>query len=124
MIQAALNHVWETYLKHVNLGTGLRCSLDGDIESIKNGGESWSRKTGELNGRKRMPKGLKDEKRPVDISGAAVPVSRVATGDAEGKAGNAVAKGGEAGGATRAKSETSPRRKEIDKAAASPRWEG
>ena len=52
MIQAALTHVWETYLKYGNGGTGLRCSLDGDIESIKNGGESWSRKTGETEWKK------------------------------------------------------------------------
>jgi hypothetical protein len=52
MIQAALNHVWETYLKYGNIGTGLRCSLDGDTETIKNVGESWSRKTGDTEWKK------------------------------------------------------------------------
>ena len=68
-----------------------------------------------------MPKGPKGDKRPANVNGAAVPVSRIAKGDAEGKTGDVLAKGGEA---TRTKSETSPRRKEINKAASSPRWEG
>jgi hypothetical protein len=83
-------------------------------------GKAGHERLAKPNGRKLMPKGPRGDKRPPDVSGAAVPVSRIAAGDAEGKAGN----GGEAGGATRAKSVTSPRRKEIDKAASSPRWEG
>lgn len=89
-------------------------------------GKAGHARLAKLSGRKLMSKDPKGAKRTADIIGAAVPVSRVATGDAEGKHVNAPirTKGGEAGGATRAKSETSPRRKEIDKAAASPRWEG
>ena len=52
-----------------------------------------------------MPKGSRGEKRPADVIGAAILVGRIATGDAEDKPSKAPnrAKGGKAGGASRAK---------------------
>ena len=73
-----------------------------------------------------MPKGPRAEKRPADVIGAAILVGRIATGEAEDKPGKTPnrAKGGKAGGAARAKSMPSARRKEIARAAAKARWEG
>ena len=73
-----------------------------------------------------MPKGPRGEKRPADVIGAAILVGRIATGDAEDKPSKARnrAKGGKAGGASRAKALSGKRRKEIAKKAASARWEG
>jgi hypothetical protein len=72
-----------------------------------------------------MPKGPRGEKRPADVIGAAILVGRIATGDAEDKPSKAPnrAKGGKAGGASRAKSTSAERRKDIAKLAAKARWE-
>ena len=72
-----------------------------------------------------MPNGPKGEKRPADVIGAAILVGRIATGEAEDKPSKAPnrAKGGKVGGASRAKSMSAKRRKEIAKKAASARWE-
>ena len=72
-----------------------------------------------------MPNGPRGENRPADVIGAAILVGRIATGDAEDKPSKAPnrAKGGKAGGAARAKSTDSARRKEIAKLAAKARWE-
>jgi hypothetical protein len=73
-----------------------------------------------------MQKDLKGDKQPADIGGTATHVDRITKGDGDGKPAEALIgdKDEEAGGAARAKAPTSARRKEIDKAAASPRWEG
>lgn len=71
-----------------------------------------------------MPKGPKGEKRPADVIGAAVMVARIATGeieDTKGKSPNR-AKGGQKGGANRAKSLSPEKRQEIAKKGASSRW--
>jgi hypothetical protein len=74
-----------------------------------------------------MPTGPKGEKRPADAVGLAVHVARIATGevgdttpdDGKDKAAQAL---GKKGGAARAASMTTERRREIAKAAASKRW--
>jgi hypothetical protein len=74
-----------------------------------------------------MPRGLKGEKRPADVIGAAVMVGKIATGEIEdlttddGKNAAAVALG-RMGGKARAKGMTAKRRKEIAKKAAASRW--
>ncbi len=71
-----------------------------------------------------MPKGPKGEKRPADVIGAAILVGRIATGDSEdtkGKAPNR-AKGGKAGGISRAKSLTEEQKINNAKVAAKARW--
>jgi len=73
-----------------------------------------------------MPKGPKGQKRPADVIGAAVMVARIATGEVEDKKpleGKEYArKGGLKGGAARAKSLSSKKRKEIARKAAASRW--
>ena len=75
-----------------------------------------------------MPKGLKGQKRPADVSGNAVKVMRVATGeeqedfpadDGKDKAAQSL---GRRGGKARAAALSTARRKEIAKAAAAKRW--
>jgi hypothetical protein len=71
-----------------------------------------------------MPRGPKGEKRPADVIGAAIMVGRIATGEIEdigGKAPNR-AKGGEQGGAARAKNLSPEKRREIAKKGAKSRW--
>ncbi len=71
-----------------------------------------------------MPRGPKGEKRPADVIGAAVMVARIATGEIEdirGKAPNR-ARGGKAGGKSRAKRLTPERRREIAVKASKRRW--
>jgi hypothetical protein len=75
-----------------------------------------------------MPKGLKGQKRPADVSGNAVKVMRVATGeeqedfpadDGKDKAAQSL---GRRGGKARAQALSGKRRKEIAKRAAAARW--
>jgi hypothetical protein len=74
-----------------------------------------------------MAKGPKGEKRPADVIGNAVKVMRIATGeesdaapdDGKNKAAQAL---GKLGGAARAKSMTSEKRKSIASNAAKLRW--
>jgi hypothetical protein len=71
-----------------------------------------------------MPRGPKGEKRPADVIGNAVHVMRIATGEIEethGKSPNR-AKGGKAGGRSRAKALTPEQRSEIARTAAATRW--
>jgi hypothetical protein len=71
-----------------------------------------------------MGRGPKGEKRPADVIGNAVHVTRIATGEVEetcGKAPNR-AKGGNAGGRARADRLSSDERKRIAKRAAAARW--
>jgi hypothetical protein len=75
-----------------------------------------------------MPKGPRGQKRPTDVTGNAVRVMQILTGEAEdeapaddGKDPAAKALGAK-GGAARAKSMTSERRAEIARAAAAKRW--
>jgi hypothetical protein len=78
-----------------------------------------------------MPRGPKGEKRPADMIGNAVHVTRIATGEepedyepdpkSEGKDPAAVALGRK-GGKARAEGMTAKRRKEIAKRAAKARW--
>ena len=71
-----------------------------------------------------MPKGLKGEKRPADVIGAAVVVGRIATGqvvEVEVKP-SAAAELGRKGGKARAEGMTAKRRKEIARKAAAKRW--
>jgi hypothetical protein len=71
-----------------------------------------------------MPRGPKGEKRPADVIGNAVHVMRIATGEIEESRGTAPnrAKGGKAGGASRAKNLTPEQRSEIARTAAAVRW--
>ena len=73
-----------------------------------------------------MPKDPKGEKRSADVDGTVIQVGPVATDHGDGKPAEASQgdRDGEARRAATAKAPTSARRKEIDKAAASPRWEG
>ena len=74
-----------------------------------------------------MPKGLKGEKRPADVVGAAVMVAKIATGeiedevDDEGKDKAAVALGRK-GGKARAKKLSKLERSAIARKAAEARW--
>ena len=74
-----------------------------------------------------MPKGPKGEKRPGDVIGAAVMVTRIATGEVkekttdDGKDAAAVALGRK-GGKARAKAMSPEQRAEIAKKAAAKRW--
>jgi hypothetical protein len=71
-----------------------------------------------------MARGPKGEKRPGDVIGAAIMVSRIATGEIEEPAGKAPnrAKGGRKGAKVRARVFTPEQRSEIARAAASARW--
>jgi hypothetical protein len=62
-----------------------------------------------------MPKGPLGEKRPADVIGAAIQFGRIATGEAEDKPSKAPnrAKGGKAGGASRAKSTDSAKSRSV-----------
>ena len=76
--------------------------------------------------KKPMPKGSKGAKRPANVRGGSNLGRRIVTGEAEDKPSKAPKrpKVGKAGGAAKAKSTDSPRRKEIVKLAAKARWEG
>ncbi len=71
-----------------------------------------------------MPKGPKGEKRPADAIGAAVKSMKILTGEEPEEAGSTPnrAKGGKAGGKSRAKKLTPGERKRIAKKAAKARW--
>ena len=71
-----------------------------------------------------MPKGPKGEKRPADVIGAAVMVGRIATGEVEDKPSKAPnrAKGGKAGGKSRARKLTAQEKSDIASLAATARW--
>jgi hypothetical protein len=73
-----------------------------------------------------MPKGPKGQKRPGDVVGAAVMVGKIATGEIEEEtldpAKEHMRKGGEKGGAARAKALTPEERSRIAKKAAKSRW--
>jgi hypothetical protein len=71
-----------------------------------------------------MPRGPKGEKRPADVTGNAVHIMRVATGEIEEDFGKTPerAKGGRRGGKARARTLTPQRRSEIAQAAAAARW--
>ncbi len=70
-----------------------------------------------------MPKGPRGEKRPADVTGNAVHVMRVLTGEATDDAPNATkAKAGRKGAASRAKALSPEKRIEIAQNAAAKRW--
>jgi len=71
-----------------------------------------------------VPKGPNGERRPADVVGCAVKVTRIATGEIEdiGYKQHAKRKGGLARAGARAKSLTARRRIEISKSAAKARW--
>jgi hypothetical protein len=72
-----------------------------------------------------MPRGLKGEKRPADVIGAAVMVGRIATGEIEEGSEpetEAPAALGKRGGKARAASLTPKQRSEIARIAAEARW--
>jgi hypothetical protein len=74
-----------------------------------------------------MPKGPREEKRPADVSGGAVKVMRIATGEEPDEREDAptlspAAQLGKLGGAARAKSLTAEQRKEIARKGAAKRW--
>ncbi len=73
-----------------------------------------------------MPKGPKGEKRPADVISNAVKVMRIATGEEEETTipASAAAALGKLGGAARAVSLSSERRRDIARNAAKTRWEG
>ena len=73
-----------------------------------------------------MPKGPKGEMRPANVTGCAVRVAQIATGEIEDTTEKRVparAAGGKIGGKARAKALYPERRKEIARAAATARWE-
>ena len=70
-----------------------------------------------------MPTGPKGQKRPADVTGNAVHVMKVLTGEtAEDAPVEAKQKAGRKGGAARAKALTPQQRSEIAKTAAAARW--
>lgn len=74
-----------------------------------------------------MPKGPRGEKRPADVTGGAVKVMRIATGEEpddreETPAPSPAQQLGKLGGAARAKALTPQRRSEIARKAAAKRW--
>ena len=74
-----------------------------------------------------MPKGPKGQKRPANVTGAAVKVAQIATGEIEddaddGGKNRAAQALGRMGGAARAKKLSGKQRKEIAKKAAKQRW--
>lgn len=71
-----------------------------------------------------MPKGPRGVRRPADVVAAAVMVGRIAVGEIEDKKSNSPgrAKGGKAGGASRAKKLTAAERRQIAEKAAKARW--
>jgi hypothetical protein len=74
-----------------------------------------------------MPKGPKGEKRPADVIGAAVRVTKIATGKIEDELGEdsknkAAVELGRKGGKARATKLSKKRRSEIAKKAAAKRW--
>ena len=74
-----------------------------------------------------MPKSPKGQKRPADVTGKAVHVMKIATGEIteaanEGK-NKAAVELGRKGGAARAKSLSAKKRREIAKRAAGARWQ-
>ena len=73
-----------------------------------------------------MPKGPRGERRPADVIGAAVKISRIATGEEEEDfdqaPASAAAQLGRRGGLARAKNSTSEQKSEIATKAAKSRW--
>jgi hypothetical protein len=74
-----------------------------------------------------VPKGPRGEKRPADVTGGAVKVMRIATGEEpddreEAPAPSPAQQLGKLGGAARAKTLTPQRRSEIARKAAAKRW--
>ncbi len=72
-----------------------------------------------------MPKGPNGEMRPAHVTGCAVHVARIATGEIEDTTEKRVparATGGKIGGKARAKALSPERRKEIAQVAATARW--
>jgi hypothetical protein len=70
-----------------------------------------------------MPVGPKGQKRPADVTGNAVHVMRVLTGEAEDETPlQSASKGGKRGGKARAEALTPEQRSEIARIAASARW--
>ena len=72
-----------------------------------------------------MPKGPNGQKRPVDVTGTAVMVARIATGEEEDtreEIASAAATLGRQGGKARAEAMTQERRSEITRNAARRRW--
>jgi hypothetical protein len=71
-----------------------------------------------------MPKGPKGEKRHADTVQNAMLIGRIATGDVDDTAGKAPnrAKGGKAGGASRAAKLSPEKRQQIARKAAKSRW--
>jgi hypothetical protein len=74
-----------------------------------------------------VPKGPRGEKRPADVTGGAVKVMRIATGEEpddreETPAPSPAQQLGKLGGAARAKALTPQRRSEIARKAAAKRW--
>jgi hypothetical protein len=72
-----------------------------------------------------MPKGPQGQKRPADVTGAAVMVAKIATGEIEEEAQpkeSAVAELGRRGGKARAPNLSKKKRREITKKAAQARW--
>jgi len=69
-----------------------------------------------------MPKGPQGEKRPADVIGNAVHVMRIATGEIDEEVPSGRRKGGQVGGAARAKKLSQEERRAIAKKAAATRW--
>lgn len=70
-----------------------------------------------------MPTGPKGQKRPADVTGNAVHIMKVLTGEAEESTPlKSASKGGKRGGKARAKALTPEQRSEIARIAASARW--
>lgn len=73
-----------------------------------------------------MPKGSRGEKRPADVIGAAVKITRIAAGEENEELdqtpASAAAQLGKLGGAARARVLTPEKRAEIAKKAAAKRW--
>ena len=73
-----------------------------------------------------MPRGLRGEKRPADVIGAAVKVMRIATGEEEDDADpvkSAAAELGSRGGRARAEKLSPAKRRAIARKAAKARWQ-
>ena len=69
-----------------------------------------------------MPKGPRGQKRPTDVTGCAVTVAKIATGEIEDSLPSARRKGGKVGGRVRAAKLSSKQRSAIARKAAQSRW--
>lgn len=70
-----------------------------------------------------MPKGPQGQKRPANVTGCAVTVMKIATGEIEEtRIDESKRKAGKAGGVSRAKSLTKEKRQEIAQKAIATRW--